>query len=525
MPLFQVRELLQFPENGDNATDTVINNIHFNLTALNYFNYTLYSNGTLSNGSNCWLSFDMYQPSILSNGTFINATSCYFPINGLEARGSVGIAFASMFGATIVFTLINLRKHGKTFLPLEKRWRAVGRRWQWYWMLFVAACGMISCFMSIDVDRSYLQGIALSLQSLFYYLLLPGLLAAVWEGVRHWGSWQERQICDRDTFAFSEASTRETQEFYLPLIFYFFAWLNFFLVIPRNWNSIQKQGNQDQTMSIAKPSATDGRFKAGSIIAVVCLAVICYSLWHSVYRYKQQPVKPLFRSITFYLSSAPLKYCICIILTGLRVGFGVASSFSWDISPAKYDGNAGWLYGLGYAPPLLIITVLNIWGYIDPNEDRALIEQRRERGHAADAELGIPGMRKPAWWRRLRSDFQHVSSNDPNARLKAMTMEIGGGRPTQRNLERYIEMGTISAGKTNPEDKSGGPSDTGSPSNAISNDPYAEPIAKVNTSTLLNPTGRTMRSPSRSSSHATLSSEETLTQTQQPQKVRSMLDI
>lgn len=186
MPLFQVRELLQFPENGDNATDTVINNIHFNLTALNYFNYTLYSNGTLSNGSNCWLSFDMYQPSMLSNGTFINATSCYFPINGLEARGSVGIAFASMFGATVVFTLINLRKHGKTFLPLEKRWRAVGRRWQWYWMLFVAACGMISCFMSIDVDRSYLQGIALSLQSLFYYLLLPGLLAAVWEGVRHW---------------------------------------------------------------------------------------------------------------------------------------------------------------------------------------------------------------------------------------------------------------------------------------------------------------------------------------------------
>ncbi|EER44249.1 conserved hypothetical protein [Histoplasma capsulatum H143] len=106
-----------------------------------------------------------------------------------------------------------------------------------------------------------------------------------------------------------------------------------------------------------------------------------------------------------------------------------------------------------------------------------------------------------------------------------MTMEIGGGRPTQRNLERYIEMGTISAGKANPEDKGGGPSDTESPSNAILNHPCADPVTKINTSTLLNPTGRTMRSPSRSSSHATLSSEETLTQTQQPQKVRSMLDI
>ncbi|PGH36069.1 hypothetical protein GX50_01081 [[Emmonsia] crescens] len=525
MPLFQVRELLQFPQNGDNATDTVINNIHFNRTALNYFNYTLYSNGTLSNGSNCWLSFDIYKPSMLSNGTFINGTSCYFPIDGLEARGSAGIAFASMFAVTVIFTLINLRRHGKMFLPSEKRWRAVGRRWQWYWMIFVATCGTISCFMSIDVDRDYLQGLALSLQSLFYYLLLPGLLAAVWEGVRHWGSWQERQICDRDIFAFSEASTREKQEFYLPLIFYFFAWLNFFMVIPRSWNAIQKQRSYDQTMSIAKPSATDGRFKAGAIIAVVCLAIICYSLGHSVYRYKERPAHRL-RLMTFYLSSAPLKFIICIILTGIRVGFGVASAFLWDISPVKYDGNVGWLYGLGYAPPLLILVVLNIWGYIDPNEDKALIEKRRERERTVDAELGIEaGKRKPAWWRRLHPDFQNVSGNDPNLRLKALTAEIGGGRPTQKNLERYIEMGTISVGKSKQEDKDGDMNDTKNPSTVIQNDPFTDPDPMANNSTLLTPRDQTMRPHSRSGSQATLSSGETLTQPQPPQKVRSMLDI
>ncbi|EEQ85720.1 hypothetical protein, variant [Blastomyces dermatitidis ER-3] len=522
MPLVEIRELLSFPENGDNATDTVINYVHFNRTALEYFNYILYSNGTLSNGSNCWLSFGMYQPSMLSNGSFINATSCYFPVEGLEARGSAGIAFASMFAITIMFTLINLRKHGKRFLPLEKRWRVIGRRWQWYWMLFVAACGTISCFMGIDVDRNYLQGLALSLQSLFFYLLLPGLLAAVWEGVRHWGSWQERQICDRDTVAFSEASTREKQEFYLPLIFYLFGWLNFFMVIPRNWNSIPKQRSEDQTMSVAKPSATDGRFKAGSILAAVCLVIICYSLGHSVYRYKERPVN---RSslITFYLTSAPLKFIICIILTGLRVGFGVASTFSWDISPVKYDGNAGWLYGLGYAPALLVLVVLNIWGYIDPNEDKYLIEQRRERGRAADAELGIEaGKRKPAWWRRLHPDFQHVSGNDPNARLKALTTEIGGGRPTQKNLEHYIEMGTISTGT---RDQSGHTYDVESPSKIIPNDPIADSVSRINTSIPLNPTGQKMRPPSRSGSQATLSSGETLHQTQPPQKVRSMLDV
>lgn len=53
-------------------------------------------------------------------------------------------------------------------------------------MLFVAACGMISGITGIDVDRDYLQSIAIILQSFFSYLMIPGILAAVWEAVRHW---------------------------------------------------------------------------------------------------------------------------------------------------------------------------------------------------------------------------------------------------------------------------------------------------------------------------------------------------
>ena len=94
--------------------------------------------------------------------------------------------FACLFALSIVFTLINLRKHGRLFLPNEKRFRAVGRRWQWYWMLFVAACGMISGITGIDVDRDYVLSMPIVLQSFFGCLMIPGILATVWEAVRHW---------------------------------------------------------------------------------------------------------------------------------------------------------------------------------------------------------------------------------------------------------------------------------------------------------------------------------------------------
>lgn len=53
-------------------------------------------------------------------------------------------------------------------------------------MLFVAACGVISGLTGIDVDRDYLQKLAIILQSFFNALMMPGILATVWEAVRHW---------------------------------------------------------------------------------------------------------------------------------------------------------------------------------------------------------------------------------------------------------------------------------------------------------------------------------------------------
>ena len=92
-------------------------------------------------------------------------------------------------------------------------------------MLFVAACGLISSFTGVDVDRYYLQSTPIIMQSLFFSLMLPGTLAMVWEAVRHWGSWQERQMIDPNPFMLRQDDRRSKVEFYLPLIFYVFAWL------------------------------------------------------------------------------------------------------------------------------------------------------------------------------------------------------------------------------------------------------------------------------------------------------------
>jgi hypothetical protein len=180
------RDLLAFPQNGDNSSDTVLNGLHFNTTALTHWNYTLYSNNTLSNNSNCYLIFDQFKPVFLYNGTWVNATTCYVPVLGIKERGKLGIAFSALFAASIMFTLINLKKHGQQFLHEDKRFRLVGRRWQWYWMLFVASCGIASTITSVDVDRDYIQDIAIVLQSFFFVLMVPGVLAIVWEATRHW---------------------------------------------------------------------------------------------------------------------------------------------------------------------------------------------------------------------------------------------------------------------------------------------------------------------------------------------------
>ncbi|KAI9735896.1 MAG: hypothetical protein M1834_001362 [Cirrosporium novae-zelandiae] len=429
--IFSIRELVQFPS-GDNSTDVLINGVHFNRTALNYYNYTLYDNGTLSNRSHCYLTFGAYHPHMFSNGSFINATSCYSPYYGIEKRGGLGIAFACLFAASIMFTMIHLRKHGRKFLPDQKRFRPVGRRWQWYWMLFTAACGIISGITAVDVDRDYLQSLPLVLQSFFYYLMLPAILAAVWEGVRHWGSWRERQICDRDPFLLKQNDKRARIEFHMPLIFYLFNFLDFFMTIPRAWGQIEKQNSSNQALTVAKPTATDARFKAGAFLSICAYIVIICCLLKNLHYYS--PPKYTHAPIARFFLYTPFKFLLVIPIVLIPIGYAVASSFDWTISPMRYNVDPAYMYGFGYAPIAAILIVFIVAGYDDPNEDRALIADRIERGRVADTELGIT--KKPSWWSKLHGDA-HLS---PEQRLRNLTMEVGGGPATGGNIERTLEL-------------------------------------------------------------------------------------
>ncbi|RYO82752.1 hypothetical protein DL763_008141 [Monosporascus cannonballus] len=181
MSVLNLRDVLPFP-GGANSSDVFLNGQHLNLTTLEYWNYTLFSNGTLSNNSWCFMTDLPFTPGgVLENGTFINATSCYTPMKAIGTRSAIGVGYAAAFGICLVLILINLARHGKLYLPVEKRFYPIGRRWQWYWGCFVCATAIIGLFFSVDVDRYYIQDLPIVITVFFWFLMQMGTTALVWE--------------------------------------------------------------------------------------------------------------------------------------------------------------------------------------------------------------------------------------------------------------------------------------------------------------------------------------------------------
>jgi len=442
----EVRDLLAFPV-GDNASDTIIGGVHYNLTTLEHWNYTYYSNGTFSNGSLCFILFEPYTPRLLQNGTFLNSTSCYSPIQPLGLRSEIGLGFAVFFALSIMFTFINLRKHGKLLLPAERRFRAIGRRWQWYWMLFVAACGIISGITGVDIDRYYLPELPIALSSFFWFLMLPTTMCVVWESVRHWGSWQERQFVDPNPFMLKQDDKRTHVEFYLPLIFYFCAWMNFFMIIPRSWASIEKQRSPEQSRLIAEPAATDVRFKIAAFFLFGGWLTTVFSLQHSIHHYKP-PNRGLFNHLLTISRHTPARFLLTLPLSLVMIGYEVVIAFDFSVSPLKVSTNLGMLYGIGWGVIAAILVVQETFGYLNLNEDRDLILQRRIRGAEIDREMNI--QRKPHWWSRLHGNNQDLSVHD---QILRNVTEIGGESVTARGVERNIEMEIMSVSKKQDNSK------------------------------------------------------------------------
>ncbi|KAK0610678.1 hypothetical protein B0T17DRAFT_565636 [Bombardia bombarda] len=407
---------------------------HLNQSTLNFWNYTVYSNQTLSNGTWCMLAFPPYiPPAVLPNGTFINETVCWHPVYPIGARAGTGLGFGVLFGIALVLTLIVLKKHGQLFLPAERRFFPIGRRWQFYWACFTCAIALISLFTNIDVDRYYLPELPIVLTCFFWFIMEMGAMAIVWEAVRHWGSWMERQFIDPNPFVLKLDDRRAKIEFWMPLFFYFWLWMNFFLVVPRSWTNIEMQRYPQQTNDLAIPTATDGRFKAAAFCLVVCWLTISFSLWHSIKHYCPHNRGLINRTIGF-LRFTPTRFILLMPLSLAMVAYQALCAWEFAWSPLNVKGLVAAIYAGGYAPALLIILIQALFGFINPNEDRELQRQRRVRGDQINQAMGI--QKKPAWWHRLNGD--NVANESMRDRIARNVRELGGGKATASNLEAAI---------------------------------------------------------------------------------------
>lgn len=226
MSLLTSRDIVPYGPGNVPVDNTLYGIEHLNLTTLKHWKYDLYSNGTLSNGSWCILTFAPYHPgAVLPNGTFINETWCWSPTEPIGTRAGIAIGYAVLFGIALVLTVVSLNKHGKLHLPAEKRFYPIGRRWQWYWASLVCATALISLLTCVDVDRYFLPELPIILTSFFWFIMQLGAIGVVWEAVRHWGSWMERQYIDPDPFSLKDDDKRAKVEFFIPLVFYLFFWL------------------------------------------------------------------------------------------------------------------------------------------------------------------------------------------------------------------------------------------------------------------------------------------------------------
>ncbi|KAF3940698.1 hypothetical protein ABW19_dt0201869 [Dactylella cylindrospora] len=336
----------------------------FNATLLKEYGYVIYSNNTISNSSNCFLAFGGYIPTIISNGSVYNSSSCETPVREIRTRGILGIVTAVIFAFLLIFSLMSLRKHGQSFLPAEKRFRLVGRRWPWYWCIVTTTVGMISGFTSVDVDRVWVLGTAAIFHFIFYICTLPTCLAAIWEMSRNWASFEERKGVDEDFFRFRQDDKRSKIEFYEPLIFYLLNFLCFFLSVLRAWNPIARS-NADVI--------TDARFQASSMFELLAWGTIVVA--HIISRHYYRPRK------------FPWKIPVTLLLILIRIGFNIASAFNYPISQLRWQASPAYIYALGYLPVILVVLVMLYTAWTEPNEDQELLRLRNIRNATLDQQL------------------------------------------------------------------------------------------------------------------------------------------
>ncbi|KAK9248676.1 hypothetical protein V1506DRAFT_452220 [Lipomyces tetrasporus] len=335
-------------------------NTGYNDTVLSEYGYQLYDNGTLSNGTDCFLSFGQFYPFIAENGTVYNGTSCSYPFYRIQARGAVGIVFAVLSILLIPISMYNLRKLGTRHSKYEqKRFRLIGRRWQWYWLFVVHILAAVAGFMSIDIDRDYIQGTSLTSYGAVFSSILPACLASVWEMTRHWGSFEERRVFEADPFRFRNNDRRSMVHLLMPIIFYVFGFLLFLLTVLRNWTVLIK---------INSTFIVDNRWKAGVIFGLISWLMIFAQVCVTYYYY--HPAK------------LPWNIPLCYVGAAALVAYSIGLSFNEDISPFNPDASVLAVALWGYLPIIYIMVVMNVYAHYQMNDDLVIQKEKDERDKA-----------------------------------------------------------------------------------------------------------------------------------------------
>lgn len=207
------------------------------------------------------------------------------------------------------------------------------------------------------------------------------------------------------------------------------------MVVPRGWSFAYKQRSPEQEALIAAPTATGTRFKAGAFLLFMAWLTICFSLWHSVRHYKPRNRGVINRSVGL-IRSIPLRFLLLLPLLLSVVAYQALISFDFSWSVIKADGPVPVIYGWGYGAQLAIVLVQALYGFVNPNEDKELIRQRRVRGVETDRELGIT--RRPAWWRRVRGEHLVGFREQLIKNVKEVGQVHGTGRREEGDMERAI---------------------------------------------------------------------------------------
>jgi len=188
------------------------------------------------------------------------------------------------------------------------------------------------------------------------------------------------------------------------------------------------------------------------------------------------------------------------------VAYAIAAAWEWNISIFKYDVNPGWPFGLGFGTTLIIIIILEIAGFMEENEDKVILSQRRDRGRDVDRELGL--VKKPNWWSKSHGDI-HLNDEE---RLKALTTEIGGGRPTARNITANVELTNMNL-RNRSRDRP-------------ASDPFRDESLSVDSTSGNRLTvARTESDNASTMTGLSRNTDRTLAENAQPQVIRSMLDV